>query len=342
MLSLKHICKNYGSNKVLKDINIDFRNQELVAILGESGSGKSTLLNIIGGLDKYDSGDLIIDGISTKKYKSNDWDYYREQKLGFVFQSYNLIEHLNVYDNVNIALMYRKRINKKEECSKILNNFGLKNFKKRNVKSLSGGEKQRVAIARSLVKNPSILLCDEPTGALDSNNSLEVMKILKEISKKKLVIVVTHSEELASKFADRIIKIKDGKLIHDSNKYISNEKNNKKSKNKKKRAVSIFEALKLSFNNLCLRKGRTFLISMAGSIGIVGISLIISLSSGVEKYMQNEEEKAISNYPIKIEKNSYDYNDVLFKDINNEKCHDGVICSNDDISNSDEIVDALA
>ena len=339
MLSLKHISKKYGDNLVLNNINIDFRDKELVAILGESGSGKSTLLNLIGGLDKYDSGNLFIDGISTKKYKDRDWDNYREQKLGFIFQSYNLIEHLSVKDNVDSSLLFRGKKNKKR--IDIINKVGLSNLIKRNVKDLSGGEKQRVAIARALIKDPEILLCDEPTGALDSKNSIEVMEILKEISKKKLVIVVTHSEELAKRYADRIVKIRDGKIIDDSREYKERISKNKRN-NYKKRRLSLLEALKLSYNNLRLRKGRTILVSVAGSIGIIGIALIISLSTGVETYIKQEENKTFTNYPITINRTSYDYKDIVLNSNNNDKCPNNRICSRDDISNSDEVMDAMA
>ena len=341
MLSLKHIYKKYGDNEVLKDINIDFREHELVAILGESGSGKSTMLNIIGGLDKYDAGDLLIDGISTKNYKNKDWDLYREQRMGFVFQSYNLIEHLNVVDNVNFALAHRSEKDQENEVIPLLKKLGLLSKLKTNVRNLSGGEKQRVAIARALIKKPEVLLCDEPTGALDSNNSLEIMKLLKEIAKKKLVIVVTHSEELAKKYADRIITIKDGKIIKDNNIYHISKQIKVIKKNKYKK-LNIIKSLKLSFNNLRYRKGRTMLVSFAGSIGIIGISLIISLSSGVKKYVKSIEDTTIGNYPIKINKTSFDYSDIDLKNDSNIKCSKNKICSRDDISNSDEIVDAIA
>ena len=341
MLSLKHIYKKYGDNEVLKDINIDFREHELVAILGESGSGKSTMLNIIGGLDKYDAGDLLIDGISTKNYKNKDWDLYREQRMGFVFQSYNLIEHLNVVDNVNFALAHRSEKDQENEVIPLLKKLGLLSKLKTNVRNLSGGEKQRVAIARALIKKPEVLLCDEPTGALDSNNSLEIMKLLKEIAKKKLVIVVTHSEELAKKYADRIITIKDGKIIKDNNIYHISKQIKVIKKNKYKK-LDIIKSLKLSFNNLRYRKGRTMLVSFAGSIGIIGISLIISLSSGVKKYVKSIEDTTIGNYPIKINKTSFDYSDIDLKNDSNIKCSKNKICSRDDISNSDEIVDAIA
>lgn len=341
MLSLKHIYKKYGDNEVLKDINIDFREHELVAILGESGSGKSTMLNIIGGLDKYDAGDLLIDGISTKNYKNKDWDLYREQRMGFVFQSYNLIEHLNVVDNVNFALAHRSEKDQENEVIPLLKKLGLLSKLKTNVRNLSGGEKQRVAIARALIKKPGVLLCDEPTGALDSNNSSEIMKLLKEIAKKKLVIVVTHSEELAKEYADRIITIKDGKIIKDNNIYHISKQIRVIKKNKYKK-LNIIKSLKLSFNNLRCRKGRTMLVSFAGSIGIIGISLIISLSSGVKKYVKSIEDTTIGNYPIKINKTSFDYSGIDLKNDSNIRCSKNKICSRDDISNSDEIVDAIA
>ena len=341
MISLRNISKKYGNNIALDSISLDFREREFVAILGESGSGKSTLLNIIGGLDRYDSGELFIKGINAVNYKDRDWDNYREKKLGFIFQGYNLIEHLNVLENVKSSLLYRKRMDKNRVCLEILEALGIKGLAKRNVKDLSGGEKQRVAIARALVKDPEVLLCDEPTGALDSKNGMEIMKLLKGVSKNKLVIMVTHSEELAKKYADRIIRIKDGIITYDSNEYKTNVINNKKIKSQKRR-LSISEAIKLSYNNLRLRKRRTLLVSIAGSIGIIGIALIISLSNGVKEYINKEEKNTFSYYPIEINKQTINYSNIDSSSADDITCKDGKICTKDDISNSNEVVDTLA
>ncbi len=341
MISLRNISKKYGNNIALDSISLDFREREFVAILGESGSGKSTLLNIIGGLDRYDSGELFIKGINAVNYKDRDWDNYREKKLGFIFQGYNLIEHLNVLENVKSSLLYRKRMDKNRVCLEILEVLGIKRLAKRNVKDLSGGEKQRVAIARALVKDPEVLLCDEPTGALDSKNGMEIMKLLKGVSKNKLVIMVTHSEELAKKYADRIIRIKDGIITYDSNEYKTNVINNKKIKCQKRR-LSISEAIKLSYNNLRLRKRRTLLVSIAGSIGIIGIALIISLSNGVKEYINKEEKNTFSYYPIEINKQTINYSNIDSSSADDITCKDGKICTKDDISNSNEVVDTLA
>ena len=341
MISLRNISKKYGNNIALDNISLDFREREFVAILGESGSGKSTLLNIIGGLDRYDSGELFIKGINTVNYKDRDWDNYREKELGFIFQGYNLIEHLNVLENVKSSLLYRKRMDKNRVCLEILEVLGIKRLAKRNVKDLSGGEKQRVAIARALVKDPEVLLCDEPTGALDSKNGMEIMKLLKGVSKNKLVIMVTHSEELAKKYADRIIRIKDGIITYDSNEYTTNVINNKKIKCQKRR-LSISEAIKLSYNNLRLRKRRTLWVSIAGSIGIIGIALIISLSNGVKEYINKEEKNTFSYYPIEINKQTINYSNIDSSSADDITCKDGKICTKDDISNSNEVVDTLA
>ncbi len=341
MISLKHISKKYGNNLVLNNINIKFNNKELVAILGESGSGKSTLLNIIGGLDKYDSGDLIIDGISTKKYKNSDWDNYREQKVGFIFQNYNLISHLNVLDNVKSSLIFRNNKEKNNACLEIIKKVGMINLIKRNVNDLSGGEKQRVAIARALVKGPEILLCDEPTGALDSKNGIEIMKILKRISKNRLVIVVTHNEELANQYADRIIRIKDGTVIEDFSGFTDCDKKYL-CKCCKKNKMSLKTSAFLSLNNLLSKMKRTTLISLAASMGIIGISLILSLSNGVKEYIDREQKETFSNYPIEIRKVDINYNNIDEIQTDNIKCSKNTICTKDDISNSDEIIDSLA
>ena len=341
MISLRNISKKYGNNIALDSISLDFREREFVAILGESGSGKSTLLNIIGGLDRYDSGELFIKGINAVNYKDRDWDNYREKELGFIFQGYNLIEHLNVLENVKSSLLYRKRIDKNRVCLEILEVLGIKRLAKRNVKDLSGGEKQRVAIARALVKDPEVLLCDEPTGALDSINSLEIMEKLKEAATERLVVVVTHNEELAKKYADRIIRIKDGRIVNDSNIYEGDKRTDKQNIGKKK-GLSIKDAIGLSYNNLKLRLGRTLLVSFAGSIGIIGIAIIMSLSLGTKRYIKEEERKTFAGYPIEINKFSYNYQNIRLNSIKDKDCPKNRICSKDDITSSNEMIDALA
>ena len=309
MLELKNVSKSYTNTKVLSNVNIKFRKKEFVSILGPSGSGKTTLLNIIGGLDKYDEGDLIIDGVLTKNFKESDWDNYRSKKIGFIFQNYNLINHLTVFENVELALL----VNGKKNKSKVIDTLkkvGLENKMNKLPNELSGGQMQRVAIARSIINENDIILADEPTGALDSKTSIEIMKILKEISRNKLVIMVTHNVELANIYSDRIIEINDGKIIKDTKEY--NECSKENVKKSKKMSMSFLTSLYLSFRNLLTKKGRTFLVSFAGSIGIFGISLILSLSSGLNNYIKNTENEYLSNYPITIYKN----NEILNFDLN--------------------------
>ena len=291
MLNLINIVKNYdvGGQKVtaLKGIDIEFRKNEFVSILGPSGCGKTTLLNIIGGLDRYSSGDLIISGKSTKEYKDSDWDTYRNHTIGFVFQSYNLIPHQSVLSNVELALTLSgvRKSERKKRAQEALIKVGLGDQLDKKPNQMSGGQMQRVAIARALVNNPEILLADEPTGALDSETSVQIMDILKEVAKDRLVIMVTHNPELAEKYSTRIIKLFDGKVVGDSDpikEEIIEEKENKK---QKKPSMSVFTALSLSINNLFTKKARTILTSFAGSIGIIGIALILSLSSGVQIYI---------------------------------------------------------
>ena len=336
MLDLKNVYKSYKDEKVLKNINIFFRNKEFVSILGPSGSGKTTLLNIIGGLDTYDSGDLIINGKSTKTFKSKDWDSYRNKKIGFIFQNYNLINHLSVYDNVKISLTLSglsKNIIKKKTVE-ALTKVGLVKHIYKKPNQLSGGQMQRVAIARAIVNNPDIIVADEPTGALDSKTSINVMNILKEISKERLVIMVTHNKDLAIKYSDRIIEIEDGCIKNDSSPF--NDVTSEKEIIKRKKSMSIITSLKLSFLNLLTKKKRTFLTSLAGSIGIVGIALVLSINSGVNNYIKNFEKESISEYPIEINKVDYD----LFEDIQNSissnnytKCDKNKICINEDDKN---------
>ncbi len=321
MLQLKNITKNYlsGANKVqaLKGIDIEFRESEFVSILGQSGCGKTTLLNIIGGLDRYTSGDLIINGKSTKEFKDKDWDTYRNHSVGFVFQSYNLIPHQTVLANVELALTISGvgKAERRKRAIEALQKVGLGDQINKKPNQMSGGQMQRVAIARALVNDPDILLADEPTGALDSKTSVQVMEILKEISKDRLIIMVTHNPELAEKYSSRIVKLLDGKIIDDSNPYKSSEEDVKKARNKKdksgKASMKFTTAVRLSLNNLMTKKGRTFLTSFAGSIGIIGIALILSLSHGMQSYINRVEEDTLSSYPLTIQEASIDVTSML-------------------------------
>lgn len=353
MIEVKNIVKNYkaGDNVVvaLKDVSLTFRDSEFVSILGPSGCGKTTLLNVIGGLDKYDSGDLIIDGISTKEYKSGDWDSYRNHKVGFVFQSYNLIMHLTVLENVELALSIAgdSKKEKRKKAIEALTKVGLYEQIHKRPNQLSGGQMQRVAIARAIVNNPSIILADEPTGALDTETSVQIMDILKELSSNHLIIMVTHNPELGNKYSSRIINLLDGKIVSDSspvsndekqnilkleqNEKISNEKSllkleeerkqEAKLKNKKykplkvkkerKPAMSFLTAFKLSLRNLATKKTRSILTAFAGSIGIIGIALILALSNGFNAYIKKTESDTLSSYPLAITKTSADLNATL-------------------------------
>lgn len=329
MLELKNVSKSYKNIKVLNNVNIKFREKEFVSILGPSGSGKTTLLNIIGGLDKYDEGDLIIDGVLTRNFKENDWDNYRSKRIGFIFQNYNLINHLTVLENVELALLVNGKKNKSKIID-ILKKVGLEDEMNKLPNELSGGQMQRVAIARSIINENDIILADEPTGALDSKTSVEIMEILKEISRNKLVIMVTHNVELANIYSDRIIEINDGKIIKDTKEY--NEFSKENVKKSKKMSISFLTSLYLSFRNLLTKKGRTFLVSFAGSIGIFGISLILSLSNGLNNYIKNTENEYLSNYPITIYKN----NEILNFDLNLKEIKgspDKITAYNDIVSN---------
>ena len=304
MLELKNIKKSYTlanfTQTALNDVSLKFRKNEFVAILGQSGSGKTTLLNIIGGLDHYDSGDLIINNKSTKKFKDTDWDAYRNNCIGFIFQSYNLISHISILSNVELG-MTLSGVSKKERRQKaieVLKKVGLENHINKKPNQLSGGQMQRVAIARALVNNPDIILADEPTGALDSKTSVQIMELIKEIAKDKLVIMVTHNSELAHDYANRIIELKDGNIISDTNKL--EKQNNNKTYTIKKTAMSFFTALSLSFNNIKTKKGRTLLTAFASSIGIIGISIILSLSNGFDMQIDQFEKDTLSSFPITI------------------------------------------
>ena len=305
MLDLKNISKSYKTGNfvqhALKKVNLGFRKNEFVAILGPSGSGKTTLLNIIGGLDRYDSGDLIINGKSTKKFKATEWDSYRNNCVGFIFQSYNLISHISVLENVEMALTLSgyKRKNKREKALEALDKVGLKDHAHKRPNQLSGGQMQRVAIARSLVNNPDIILADEPTGALDSTTSVQIMNLIKEIAKDKLVIMVTHNPELAKNYASRIIEFKDGEILSDSNP-IKEEEIDTGTVHIQKTVLSYLSAIHLSFNNIKTKKGRTFLTAFAASIGIIGIALILSLSNGFQLQIDKFEKSTLSQMPITI------------------------------------------
>lgn len=305
MLEIKNISKSYKIGtfvqKALKNINLKFRKSEFVAILGPSGSGKTTLLNIIGGLDRYDSGDLIIKGKSTKKFKDKDWDAYRNNSVGFIFQSYNLISHINLLDNVEMGMTLsgKKGKERKNKAIDLLKEVGLDEHIHKRPNQLSGGQMQRVAIARALANDPEIILADEPTGALDSKTSTQIMELIKKISKNKLVIMVTHNSELADKYADRVIKMKDGEITDDSNPLTNNDENEISYK-LKRTAMNIFTALHLSLNNIRTKKGRTILTAFASSIGIIGIALILSLSNGFSKQIELFEKNTSDAMPILI------------------------------------------
>ena len=337
MLKLENITKIYeGKNYkqiALNDVTLAFRNNEFVSILGPSGSGKTTLLNIIGGLDKYTYGNLIIDGVSTRKYKERDWNNYRSKKVGFIFQSYNLINHQTVLSNVLLSLNIAGKPKKEsiKLAKKVLKDVGLENYIKKKPKELSGGQMQRVAIARALVTNPDIILCDEPTGALDSQTSIQIMELLKKISKEKLVIMVTHNVTLANKYSDRVIALNDGVITYDTSPYEVENYSLKKIKNKRK-TMNKFTSLSLSFNNLLTKKSRTLLTSFAGSIGIIGIALVLSLSKGTQKYINKIEKNTFSKYPISIMESYIDYQNMFDKE--KESCKNGSICSINDLTNN--------
>lgn len=338
MLELKNISKIYKSGEntqtALDDISISFRKSEFVSILGPSGGGKTSLLNIIGGLMDYTSGDLIIDGRSTKKFKDKDWDFYRNKSIGFVFQSYNLIGHQSVLKNVELALTLsgEEKSSKKDLAIKALEDVGLKDHIYKKPAQLSGGQMQRVAIARALVNNPEIILADEPTGALDSETSKEIMEILKEVSKDRLVIMVTHNRDLAQEYSTRVIRLKDGKILSDSSPY-KEEKKDDEFKTKKL-SLNLLTAFGLSFNNLLTKKTRTILTAFAGSIGIIGIALILSLSSGVDDFIKESQRRTLKSYPIEIQEKSLNIDKDFIsqgKDDNKVKNNNSTIVGNSKI-----------
>ena len=317
MLELKHITKVYeaGTTQVeaLKGIDIAFRENEFVAILGQSGCGKTTLLNIIGGLDRYTSGDLIINGRSTKEYDDRDWDTYRNHSIGFVFQSYNLIPHQSVLANVELALTLSGVSGEERRARAVeaLEKVGLGDQLDKAPNQMSGGQMQRVAIARALINDPDILLADEPTGALDSETSVQVMEILKEVARDRLVIMVTHNPELAERYSTRIIRLLDGSVVDDTQPCTADEPQASRPARTGRTSMSFLTALSLSLHNLMTKKARTILIAFAGSIGIIGIAAILALSNGVNEYIAKVEEDTLSSYPLSITKQSYDMSGML-------------------------------
>lgn len=319
MLQLKNIVKSYTVGELtqvaLKGISLNFRENEFVSILGQSGSGKTTMLNIIGGLDRYDSGDLVINGVSTKKYRDADWDAYRNTSIGFVFQSYNLIPHQNVLSNVEMALTLSgvSRKERRKRAVEVLNKVGLQDHIHKKPNQLSGGQMQRVAIARALINNPDILLADEPTGALDTETSIQIMNLLKQIAEEKLVIMVTHNPELAEVYSTRIVNLKDGQITSDTNPFDVPEGSveEKLTKNQKRVSMSFWTSLGLSFANLRTKIGRTILTSFAGSIGIIGIALILALSTGMNQYITRVQKETMTSYPITISSQTIDATSIM-------------------------------
>ncbi len=325
MLRLENITKTYVTGdvtqKALDNISISFRKSEFVSVLGQSGSGKTTLLNIIGGLDQYTTGDLVINGRSTKKYTDRDWDSYRNHSIGFVFQSYNLIPHQSVLRNVELAMTLSgvSKSERRQRALKALKDVGLEDQVHKRPNQMSGGQMQRVSIARALVNDPDILLADEPTGALDSETSIQVMELLKQIAKDRLVIMVTHNPEIAEKYSTRIVRLFDGHITSDSNPYeyteqapdLTKEERRLQKRENRKRSMSMTTALSLSLNNLMTKKGRTFLTAFAGSIGIIGIALILSLSTGINDYIDRVQEETLSSYPITIEAEQVDMSSLM-------------------------------
>ncbi|MCI8700101.1 MAG: ABC transporter ATP-binding protein/permease [Clostridia bacterium] len=347
MLKLEKITKIYQMQEykqiALEEVSLNFRENEFVSILGPSGSGKTTLLNIIGGLDKYTTGDLIINGKSTKKYKDRDWDTYRNHSIGFVFQSYNLIPHQTILSNVELALTLSgvSKTERRKRAKEALNKVGLGKHTKKKPNQLSGGQMQRVAIARALVNNPDILLADEPTGALDSETSTQIMELLKEVAKDRLVIMVTHNSELAEEYSTRIIELKDGHILGDTNPYEEIKEETKSKEKSQKTNMSFLTALSLSLNNLMTKKGRTILTAFAGSIGIIGIALILSISHGVQNYINRIQEETLTSYPISIEAETIDLTAMMTERIEEDKEKENKK-GNDKIHSNDTIADTLS
>ena len=314
MLQLKHIFKSYHVGDTvtyaLDDVTISFRDQEFVAILGPSGSGKTTMLNVIGGLDRYDKGDLIINGKSTKNFKETDWDAYRNNTVGFIFQNYNLIPHLSIIANIELGMNLSGVPSKErhDRAIKALTEVGLKEHINKRPNQLSGGQMQRVAIARAIANDPDILLCDEPTGALDTETSVQIMELIKKISKDRLVVMVTHNPELAKKYATRIVNFQDGKIRHDSKPFDPKEEEDKF--NLKRTKMSYWNAIKLSFTNIMTKKGRTILTAFASSIGIISIAVVLAISNGFQKQINTTMSKALAKYPISISQTATDMNSM--------------------------------
>ena len=327
MLKLVDIKKDYkvasGAVHALKGVSLNFRPNEFVCILGASGCGKTTLLNIIGGLDQYTSGDLIIQGRSTKHFKDRDWDVYRNHRIGFVFQSYNLIPHQTVLGNVELALTIAgiSREERKKRATEALQRVGLGAELEKKPNQLSRGQMQRVAIARALVNDPDILLADEPTGALDSNTSVQIMDLIKEIAGERLVIMVTHNPELAESYASRIVRLKDGLVESDSDPYEGDEEQPPKAEGKARAKMSFFTSLALSFRNLLTKKGRTILTSVAGSIGIISVCLVLALSNGFNNYIRKTEEDMLSYYPVSVSESAFDLSSMMTSFTSVENAH---------------------
>lgn len=317
MLDLRVICKRYVTQSftqvALDSVSLSFRDNEFVAILGPSGSGKTTMLNVIGGLDHFDSGDLLIDGISTKDFSDRDWDAYRNNRIGFVFQSYNLIPHQSILENVELALTLTGvgHAERRQRARKALEAVGLGEHVDKRPNQLSGGQMQRVAIARALINDPEIVLADEPTGALDSTTSVQVMDLLKDVARDRLVIMVTHNPELAYQYATRIVSLADGKVTDDSDPFDATEAARREAKPTRKTSMSFVTALGLSARNLMTKKGRTAMTAFAGSIGIIGIAAILALSNGVNGYIKKVEEDTLSSYPLTISKQDYDLSSMM-------------------------------
>ncbi|MGI6736555.1 MAG: ABC transporter ATP-binding protein [Anaerovoracaceae bacterium] len=358
MLQLRHISKTYAAGdlvqKALDDISIGFRDHEFVTVLGPSGSGKTTLLNVIGGLDRYDSGELLCDGVSTRQYRDRDWDSYRNHTIGFVFQSYNLIPHQTVLANVEIALTISgvSREERRRRAVQALRDVGLEDQMPKLPNQLSGGQMQRVAIARALVNDPRVLLADEPTGALDSGTSEQVMDLLKEVSRDRLVIMVSHDAELSRRYATRIVQIRDGRVVADSAPpeaeeggrtardpaaviapaaAASGRKRFSRTARTPRTSMSFAAALALSLRNLWSKKGRTILVAAAGSVGIIGIALILALSNGVNDYIRQIEEGTILQYPVQIERDSIDFSAYMPSDEENSKAERSPVIRQDQI-----------
>ena len=317
MLELRNISKKYVSQSftqvALDDVSLSFRDNEFVAVLGPSGSGKTTMLNVVGGLDHFDSGDLLIDGISTKDFRDRDWDAYRNNRIGFVFQSYNLIPHQTILENVELALTLTGvgRAERRRRAVEALGRVGLAQHVDKRPAQLSGGQMQRVAIARALINDPEIVLADEPTGALDSTTSVQVMDLLKEVAQDRLVIMVTHNPELARRYATRIVTLADGRITDDSDPFDAAAAPRRDAKPARRTSMSFLTALGLSARNLMTKKGRTAMTAFAGSIGIIGIAAILALSNGVNEYIAKVEEDTLSSYPLTIAKQSYDMSEML-------------------------------